>query len=253
VRKIFVGVGIIVGLLVATNIQSLAQDDLLLGFCMHDQTGNVRLDTECTTQETPYNLPSENIVQSLVPAGTIVMWSGSIDDIPEGWALCDGTAPTPDLRNRFIVGASQSLAYAVGDTGGQDDVTLAINNMPTHSHNVSITSTSSSGSHSHSAGTYYTPNSGGHRHNYLDKFYDGEQFVDPIGLSKAADNDRDDLLRDTGSGGDHGHSVAGQSGSAGNHNHSVTGTTTSSGSGGAFDIRPYYYALAYIMKLPPPE
>lgn len=41
-----------------------------------------------------------------VPSGVIVMWSGTIATIPSGWFLCDGTNSTPDLRNRFIVGAN---------------------------------------------------------------------------------------------------------------------------------------------------
>jgi hypothetical protein len=42
-----------------------------------------------------------------VPAGLIAMWHGSISSIPAGWSLCDGSNGTPDLRDRFIVGASQ--------------------------------------------------------------------------------------------------------------------------------------------------
>lgn len=52
----------------------------------------------------------------IAPAGMIVMWSGTIASIPEGWALCDGANGTPDLRNRFLVGAGDT--YAVGATGG---------------------------------------------------------------------------------------------------------------------------------------
>ncbi len=48
---------------------------------------------------------AEDVVS--VPKGVIVMWSGRIADIPPGWALCDGTNGTPDLRDRFIVGARQ--------------------------------------------------------------------------------------------------------------------------------------------------
>ncbi len=49
------------------------------------------------------------------PSGIIVAWSGSIDSIPQGWALCDGTNGTPDLRSAFIIGASnQSM---VGSNG----------------------------------------------------------------------------------------------------------------------------------------
>lgn len=48
--------------------------------------------------------------------GIIVIWSGAIVDIPEGWHLCDGTEGTPDLRDRFIVGAGST--FTPGDTGG---------------------------------------------------------------------------------------------------------------------------------------
>jgi len=44
------------------------------------------------------------------------MWSGAVLDIPEGWALCDGTQGTPDLRNRFIVGSGDT--FSPGDSGG---------------------------------------------------------------------------------------------------------------------------------------
>ena len=51
------------------------------------------------------------------PAGGIIMWSGEISDIPEGWALCDGTNNTPDLRERFILGAGGN--YGPGQKGGE--------------------------------------------------------------------------------------------------------------------------------------
>ena len=51
-----------------------------------------------------------------VPAGGIILWSGSIANIPAGWALCDGDDGTPDLRDRFVVGAGNT--YAVGSSGG---------------------------------------------------------------------------------------------------------------------------------------
>lgn len=44
------------------------------------------------------------------------MWSGAIVDIPAGWQICDGTNGTPDLRNRFVVGAGDS--FDPDDTGG---------------------------------------------------------------------------------------------------------------------------------------
>lgn len=51
----------------------------------------------------------------------IVLWSGAIVDIPAGWALCDGNNGTPDLRNRFVIGAGDE--HAVGATGGSTDHT----------------------------------------------------------------------------------------------------------------------------------
>jgi len=53
---------------------------------------------------------------SAIPAGTIAIWSGSVASIPSGWYLCNGANGTPNLRDRFVVGAGSS--YAVGATGG---------------------------------------------------------------------------------------------------------------------------------------
>lgn len=53
------------------------------------------------------------------PAGTIVMWSGPTNKIPRGWTVCDGKNGTPDLRDRFIVGAGGQ--YEAGETGGVDE------------------------------------------------------------------------------------------------------------------------------------
>jgi hypothetical protein len=58
-----------------------------------------------------------------VTKGIICMWSGAVDAVPWGWALCDGTNGTPDLRDRFIVGAGST--YAKGATGGATSVNLA--------------------------------------------------------------------------------------------------------------------------------
>lgn len=51
-----------------------------------------------------------------IPSGGIIMWSGDISKIPAGWKLCDGSNGTPDLRDRFVVGAGTS--YSTGATGG---------------------------------------------------------------------------------------------------------------------------------------
>lgn len=50
------------------------------------------------------------------PVGGIIMWSGSIATIPSGWALCNGSNSTPDLRNRFIIGAHSDNAGVANTT-----------------------------------------------------------------------------------------------------------------------------------------
>lgn len=51
-----------------------------------------------------------------LPKGIILLWYGSVANIPGGWHLCDGTAGTPDLRDRFIIGAGDT--YDPDDSGG---------------------------------------------------------------------------------------------------------------------------------------
>lgn len=66
------------------------------------------------------------------PIGTIVIWSGTADNIPTGWQLCDGTNGTPDLRDKFVLGAG--TAHEVGEAGGEEKHVLTINEMPIHNH-----------------------------------------------------------------------------------------------------------------------
>jgi microcystin-dependent protein len=81
-----------------------------------------------------------------IPTGVIVMWSGSTSNIPSGWALCNGANGTPDLRDRFVVGAG--LNYNPGNTGGSNSVTLTEGQMPYHNHGISDPG------HYHSAGPF---------------------------------------------------------------------------------------------------
>jgi microcystin-dependent protein len=73
-------------------------------------------------------------VDTVIPIGGIILWSGSIASIPSNWKLCDGSNGTPDLRDRFVVGAGHD--YAVGATGGEATHVLTINEMPAHSHAI---------------------------------------------------------------------------------------------------------------------
>jgi microcystin-dependent protein len=83
-----------------------------------------------------------------IPIGGIIMWSGAVSSIPSGWALCNGANGTPNLRNRFIVGAGGD--YNPGDAGGSNSVTLTTAQIPEHSHS---SSTGSAGGHSGSTAT----------------------------------------------------------------------------------------------------
>jgi microcystin-dependent protein len=89
-----------------------------------------------------------------VPIGGIILWDGYLANIPSGYALCDGTNGTPDLRNKFIVGAGLTLGaattfafadnyatsgtgyYAIGATGGKDRHVLSIAELARHYHTV---------------------------------------------------------------------------------------------------------------------
>ena len=71
---------------------------------------------------------------SLFVTGMIMLWYGSVASIPSGWVLCDGNNSTPDLRNRFVVGAGTGGNYSPGDTGGANSVTLTVAQIPAHTH-----------------------------------------------------------------------------------------------------------------------
>ena len=67
-----------------------------------------------------------------VPVGAILLWSGATNAIPDGWALCNGQNGTPNLTDRFIIGAGNQ--YAAGTTGGSTNVTLTQTQLPSHNH-----------------------------------------------------------------------------------------------------------------------
>jgi hypothetical protein len=87
------------------------------------------------------NKHASDFVGAGVPTGLIIMWSGSINSIPSGWALCNGSNGTVDLRDRFVLG----LGSGSPTTGGSNSVTptgtatiashaLTINEIPAHTH-----------------------------------------------------------------------------------------------------------------------
>jgi hypothetical protein len=69
---------------------------------------------------------------ALVPAGMIMIWSGSVGSIPSGWVLCNGSNSTPDLRDKFVIGAGST--YAVNGTGGSANAVVV-----SHTHTATVT------------------------------------------------------------------------------------------------------------------
>lgn len=83
--------------------------------------------------------------KGMVPVGTIIMWSGSLSELPSEWALCNGDNGTPNLSGRFIVGAGGG--YAIGATGGEEMHKLTINEMPSHRHKTVVKTVGYGASH----------------------------------------------------------------------------------------------------------
>ena len=94
----------------------------------------------------------------IIPVGGIIMWSGTIANIPTGWVLCNGSNSTPDLRNKFIVGAHSGAGigtvatagpgfnastgainanYTPGNSGGETAHQLTIAELAAHAHGAS--------------------------------------------------------------------------------------------------------------------
>ena len=182
----------------------------------------------------------------LVPQGGIIMWSGAIAAIPGGWALCNGANGTPDLRDRFVVGAGGTRAPGVtggaasgttssagshthsGSTGG---TALTTAQIPSHTHTGT---TSTNGAHTH--GTAGTGSGSG----ILSGRVGGGDFAYELfsggtgnfSTSSSGDHNHTFTTNATGEGASHAHTIN----SDGAHTHTV-------------DTLPPFFALAFIMKL----
>lgn len=160
-----------------------------------------------------------------VPSGGIIMWSGSIGSIPSGWFICDGANGTPDLRNRFLVGAGST--YAVGASGGSANAIVVAH---THTGSTSV----ETNNHTHA---FTTDPAGNHQHGYVRPFDTGGGWE--AGSGRSYGNDVTSVE------GSHQHGGT-TTGVSANHQHAIT--LDSTGSSGTNANLPPYYALAYIMK-----
>jgi hypothetical protein len=147
-----------------------------------------------------------------IPTGLISLWSGAIGSVPAGWYLCDGANGTPDLRNRFLVGAGST--YSVNATGGSaDSIVVSHTHTATsavtdagHRHLTAIVDSAGSLSFGNSNPTSYTGITGGVSTNYVEYTSTATTGV------------------------------------------TVATTNASAGTSGTNQNLPPYYALAYIMK-----
>lgn len=115
------------------------------------------------------------LASASLPSGLIAIWKGSTSTIPTGWVLCDGSNGTPDLRDKFVLGAGNS--YGVGDTGGEETHTLTVDEIPNHTHdatynirttllNPSSTKIDGAGYYSNKSEYVYSANNSGKHYAY---------------------------------------------------------------------------------------
>jgi microcystin-dependent protein len=110
------------------------------GLTVHGPTALASATVVSNTLEVTGNLtvdaPATLAGCGTVPIGTIVLWYGAPNNVPSGWALCNGATNngyvTPDLQDRFVVGAGRG--YAPYAQGGSSNVTLTLDQIPPHTH-----------------------------------------------------------------------------------------------------------------------
>lgn len=185
-----------------------------------------------------------NPVASQTPIGGVIMFSGTsieLAALAPNWKLCDGTGGTPNLTDKFIVGAG--LNYNVNDSGGNKDAIVVA-----HTHAATLTGTSGGESNTHT----HAVTDPGHLHamnadgKAVPKRFGSDAF-DAHSITASADDFTYTGDQNTGSSTT---GIALGANSAGhNHSLSVTGTTGSAGSSATNANLPPYYALAFIRRM----
>ena len=196
---------------------------------------NIKVDTNLTYNPSTNTLNVPNIsgngsglsgIEAFV-TGMIILWYGNTGNIPTGFVLCDGNNSTPDLRDRFVVGAGSG--YSPNNTGGSSSVTLSTSQLPSHNHSVSVSGTTSNksltGDITKISECYNV--AGGATGVFTKKGTGNSPVTGSSSNSPTAGVDFD---------------------ASHDHTFTASGTSGNQGSGVAIENRPPYYALCYIMK-----
>jgi|GEM_PF-726022 len=151
-----------------------------------------------------------------VPTGLIIMWAE--EAIPSGWALCDGSSGTVDLRDKFVVGAGTGSDYSVGDAG--TGIHKVVGSVTIAGHSLTAAEIA------------------GHQHALLDKAALSGSGAGGFGAEGSGDRSAQSTYGTENTG----DSNIGKA-TADAHTHSATLE------GDNFTITPIYYALKFIQKI----
>ena len=195
---------------VGVNLDGTDADQFVSFFGANSGNNPNRVDNDFTYNPSTNTLKVGNIIDSSGNAsafvtGMIILWYGDTSNIPGGWVLCNGQNGTPDLRNRFVIGAGDN--FSAGDTGGNNLLTLTEANLPSHRHFVV----------SNSLGGQNRTNSNVSANNQVRKGTGAGNLYESYNLASTGSD-------------------------------AAAGRSSAVGSGTAFDNKPKYHALCYIMK-----
>ena len=200
--------------------------------------------TSATTQvvsDSSTKIATTNFVHSVLPYGSIIMWHGDSSNIPSGWHLCDGGSGTPNLTDRFIIGAGDS--YGANTTGGASTASITLVPAGGHDHGGYAAD--------HTLTEWEMPNHGhlvddvrwsevGGVYSYNDPMLGPISTGPGTGSDEGSDGDNGVFFLThgtykTGGGNPHRHTIS----SVANHTHLID----------TVNFVPPYYALCYIMKI----
>ena len=206
-----------------------------------------------TDQKIAQAVSDSTDLNKIYPVGIVTWFNSNVDP----------NTALPGLTWTYLnngVGRTIRIAAANGSdvatTGGSDSVTLAVGNLPSHTHSFSATTssfdygtkgTNTTGGHTHS-GSGSTSTNGEHSH-YIEAWNGtgvGGNRTSSYAVAyraggsntNAAGNHSHTFSFGTSGAGDHSHSVG-----IGAHSHTVSGNTGSTGSGSAFSVTNQFYKL----------